>query len=82
MTADSRREFTDFYDATWGRTVVCAYAIAGDLGAPPLGAGKPLSTRHQTSSSPTAAVKLLGSATACVPHDGRLLGASRTTVVI
>ena len=32
MTADSRREFTAFYDATWGRTVACAYAIAGDLG--------------------------------------------------
>jgi RNA polymerase sigma-70 factor (ECF subfamily) len=33
MTADSRWEFTDFYDATWGRTVACAYAVAGDLGA-------------------------------------------------
>ena len=33
MTTDSRWEFTDFYDATWGRTVACAYAIAGDLGA-------------------------------------------------
>jgi DNA-directed RNA polymerase specialized sigma24 family protein len=33
MTADSRREFTAFYDATWGRTLGCAYAICGDLGA-------------------------------------------------
>ncbi|HEY5787253.1 MAG TPA: sigma-70 family RNA polymerase sigma factor [Microlunatus sp.] len=32
MTADSRQEFTAFYDATWGRTVACAYVIAGDLG--------------------------------------------------
>ena len=33
MTADSRLDFTAFYNATWGRTVACAYAIAGDLGA-------------------------------------------------
>ncbi|HEX4471065.1 MAG TPA: SigE family RNA polymerase sigma factor [Nocardioides sp.] len=26
-------EFTAFYDATWGRTVACAYAVTGDLGA-------------------------------------------------
>ena len=25
-------EFTAFYDATWGRTVACAYAATGDLG--------------------------------------------------
>ena len=32
--ADARhRDFTAFYDATWGRTVACAYAISGDLGA-------------------------------------------------
>jgi len=33
MGADSRLDFTAFYDASWGRTVACAYAIAGDLGA-------------------------------------------------
>ena len=33
MTAEPRREFSAFYDATWGRTVACAYAIAGDMGA-------------------------------------------------
>lgn len=27
-----RRDFTAFYDATWGRTVACAYALTGDLG--------------------------------------------------
>jgi RNA polymerase sigma-70 factor (ECF subfamily) len=26
-------EFTAFYDATWGRTLACAYAVTGDLGA-------------------------------------------------
>jgi RNA polymerase sigma-70 factor (ECF subfamily) len=26
-------EFTAFYDATWRRTVACAYAVTGDLGA-------------------------------------------------
>jgi len=32
--ADARhRDFTAFYEATWGRTVACAYAISGDLGA-------------------------------------------------
>lgn len=33
MSADSRQDYAAFYDATWGRTVACAYAIAGDLGA-------------------------------------------------
>jgi RNA polymerase sigma-70 factor (ECF subfamily) len=33
MTADSRRDFTAFYAYSWGRTVACAYAIAGDLSA-------------------------------------------------
>ncbi|MFT4166935.1 MAG: SigE family RNA polymerase sigma factor [Microlunatus sp.] len=33
MSADLRLDFTAFYDATWGRTVACAYAITGDLGA-------------------------------------------------
>jgi RNA polymerase sigma-70 factor, ECF subfamily len=26
-------QFTAFYDATWGRTVACAYAVTGDVGA-------------------------------------------------
>ena len=26
-------EFTAFYDATWARTVACAYAVTGDVGA-------------------------------------------------
>jgi RNA polymerase sigma-70 factor (ECF subfamily) len=26
-------EFTAFYDATWSRTVACAYAVTGELGA-------------------------------------------------
>jgi RNA polymerase sigma-70 factor, ECF subfamily len=26
-------EFTAFYDATWRRTLACAYAVTGDLGA-------------------------------------------------
>ena len=30
---DLAKDFTAFYNATWGRTVACAYAIAGDLGA-------------------------------------------------
>ena len=33
MTADSRRDFTAFYDDTWGGTVACAYAASGDLSA-------------------------------------------------
>lgn len=26
------REFADFYDATWSRTLACAYGMTGDLG--------------------------------------------------
>lgn len=33
MAAERERDFTAFYDATWGRTVACAYAVTGDLGA-------------------------------------------------
>ncbi len=33
MAAARERDFAAFYDATWGRTVACAYAVAGDLGA-------------------------------------------------
>jgi RNA polymerase sigma-70 factor (ECF subfamily) len=29
----AEQEFTAFYDATWSRTVACAYAVTGDLGA-------------------------------------------------
>jgi RNA polymerase sigma-70 factor (ECF subfamily) len=32
MTA-SEQDFAAFYDATWRRTVACAYAVLGDLGA-------------------------------------------------
>lgn len=32
MHAGAEREFTAFYDATWGRTLACAYAMTGDLG--------------------------------------------------
>ncbi|BAK37009.1 hypothetical protein MLP_39950 [Microlunatus phosphovorus NM-1] len=28
---DLSPDFTAFYDATWSRTVACAYAITGDL---------------------------------------------------
>lgn len=28
---DSSLDFSTFYDATWGRTVACAYGITGDL---------------------------------------------------
>jgi RNA polymerase sigma-70 factor (ECF subfamily) len=28
-----RQDFTEFYSATWGRTVSCAYAVTGDLTA-------------------------------------------------
>lgn len=28
---DLSPDFTAFYDATWGRTAACAYAITGDL---------------------------------------------------
>ncbi|WP_375424056.1 SigE family RNA polymerase sigma factor [uncultured Friedmanniella sp.] len=31
--SDQRADFTAFYDATWSRTVACAYAITGELGA-------------------------------------------------
>jgi RNA polymerase sigma-70 factor (ECF subfamily) len=30
---NAEHEFTAFYDATWARTVACAYAVTGDLGA-------------------------------------------------
>ena len=30
---NGEHEFTAFYDATWARTVACAYAVTGDLGA-------------------------------------------------
>jgi RNA polymerase sigma-70 factor (ECF subfamily) len=29
----SEQDFATFYDATWKRTVACAYAVTGDLGA-------------------------------------------------
>ena len=29
----AEQEFTAFYDATWARTVACAYAVTGELGA-------------------------------------------------
>lgn len=32
-TAAQHGDFAAFYDATWGRTVACAYAITGDLDA-------------------------------------------------
>ncbi len=31
--AASEQDFAAFYDATWRRTVACAYAVLGDLGA-------------------------------------------------
>lgn len=31
MDPSSRRDFTAFYDATWPRTVACAYAMTGSL---------------------------------------------------
>jgi len=33
MDRTTERDFTAFYDATWGRTVACAYAMTGELGA-------------------------------------------------
>lgn len=33
MPPTKKLDFTDFYNATWGRTVACGYAITGDLGA-------------------------------------------------
>ncbi len=32
MNSSRERDFTGFYDATWSRTVACAYAMTGDLG--------------------------------------------------
>lgn len=32
MRHGSEREFADFYDATWSRTLACAYGMCGDLG--------------------------------------------------
>jgi RNA polymerase sigma-70 factor, ECF subfamily len=32
MKTDLERDFTAFYDATWARTVTCAYAVNADLG--------------------------------------------------
>ena len=32
MEPSRERDFTAFYDATWPRTVACAYAMTGDLG--------------------------------------------------
>jgi RNA polymerase sigma-70 factor, ECF subfamily len=29
----AEQDFSAFYDATWGRTVACAYAVTGELGA-------------------------------------------------
>ena len=29
----AEQDFTRFYDATWSRTVACAYAVTGELGA-------------------------------------------------
>ncbi len=31
--SSGEHQFTAFYDATWPRTVACAYAVTGDLGA-------------------------------------------------
>lgn len=33
MDRTTERDFTAFYDATWGRTVACAYALTGELAA-------------------------------------------------
>jgi RNA polymerase sigma-70 factor (ECF subfamily) len=33
MAPPKHQDFTAFYEATWGRTVACAYAISGELGA-------------------------------------------------
>lgn len=30
---DEAQEFTEFYQATWARTVTCAFSVAGELGA-------------------------------------------------
>ena len=31
MSIGRERDFADFYDATWSRTVACTYALTGDL---------------------------------------------------
>ncbi len=31
MASSRERDFTEFYDATWQRTVACAYAMTGIL---------------------------------------------------
>ena len=31
--ATAEQDFTAFYDATWARTVACAYAVTGEIGA-------------------------------------------------
>ena len=31
MSIGRERDFADFYDATWPRTVACTYALTGDL---------------------------------------------------
>jgi RNA polymerase sigma-70 factor (ECF subfamily) len=33
MDRTTERDFTAFYDATWARTVACAFAMTGELGA-------------------------------------------------
>ncbi|MGI3786692.1 MAG: hypothetical protein ACRYG2_38595 [Janthinobacterium lividum] len=33
MAADHRAEYSAFYETTWSRTVACAYAVVGELGA-------------------------------------------------
>lgn len=33
MPSPDRSDFTEFYQATWGRTVACAYAVTGELSA-------------------------------------------------
>src|SRR3569623_747195 len=33
VMAASQEDFATFYDATWRRTVACAYAVLGELGA-------------------------------------------------
>lgn len=33
MSTATEREFAEFYDATWSRTVACTYALTGDIGA-------------------------------------------------
>lgn len=33
MAPAKELDFSDFYEATWGRTVACAFAITGELGA-------------------------------------------------